>query len=75
MLRDDIFSGTQHGSGTPGTTPTARTMLWMDAWLEGFKACGAETEQMTANVTTSHAQKVSRRQTFLVTYFRKLGIL
>ncbi|KAG7257083.1 hypothetical protein CRUP_035025 [Coryphaenoides rupestris] len=30
-----IFSGTQQGSGTPGTMPTARTMLWMVAWLEG----------------------------------------
>lgn len=38
MLREDIFSGTQHGSGMPGTTPTARTMLWMVAWLDGFRA-------------------------------------
>lgn len=40
MLRDDILSGTQHGSGIPGTTPTALTMLWMVAWLDGFKAFG-----------------------------------
>lgn len=38
MLREDIFSGTQHGSGIPGTTPTARTMLWMVAWFDGFRA-------------------------------------
>ena len=30
-----ILSGTQQGSGTPGLMPTARTMLWMVAWLEG----------------------------------------
>jgi hypothetical protein len=37
MLREDIFSGTQQGSGIPGTTPTALTMLWMVAWFDGFK--------------------------------------
>lgn len=26
----------------PGTTPTARTMLWMVAWLEGFRDCGTK---------------------------------
>lgn len=39
MLREDILSGTQQGSGMPGTTPTALTILWMVAWLDGFKAC------------------------------------
>lgn len=34
-LRGLILSGTQQGSGTPGTIPTARTMLWMVAWLDG----------------------------------------
>lgn len=32
-------SGTQQGSGIPGTTPTALTMLWMVAWFDGFKDC------------------------------------
>lgn len=45
MLRDDILSGTQHGSGIPGTTPTALTMLWMVAWLDGFKACKSKIKQ------------------------------
>lgn len=31
ILSEDIFSGTQQGSGIPGTTPTARTILWMVA--------------------------------------------
>lgn len=31
ILSEDIFSGTQQGSGIPGTTPTALTMLWMVA--------------------------------------------
>lgn len=39
ILREDILSGMQQGSGMPGTTPTALTMLWMVAWLDGFKAC------------------------------------
>lgn len=29
--REFILSGTQHGSGMPGTIPTALTMLWMVA--------------------------------------------
>lgn len=37
MLSEDIFSGTQQGSGIPGTTPTALTILWMVAWFDGFK--------------------------------------
>lgn len=37
ILSEDIFSGTQQGSGIPGTTPTARTILWMVAWFDGFK--------------------------------------
>lgn len=45
MLREDILSGTQHGSGIPGTTPTALTMLWMVAWLDGFKACKSKIKQ------------------------------
>lgn len=31
ILSEDIFSGTQQGSGIPGTTPTALTILWMVA--------------------------------------------
>lgn len=34
-LRELILSGTQQGSGMPGTIPTALTMLWMVAWFEG----------------------------------------
>lgn len=45
ILREDILSGTQQGSGMPGTTPTALTMLWMVAWLDGFKACKRKTQQ------------------------------
>lgn len=37
ILSEDIFSGTQQGSGIPGTTPTALTILWMVAWFDGFK--------------------------------------
>lgn len=40
ILREDIFSGTQQGSGIPGTTPTALTILWMVAWFDGFKDFG-----------------------------------
>lgn len=40
MLSEDIFSGTQQGSGIPGTTPTALTILWMVAWFDGFKDFG-----------------------------------
>lgn len=39
ILREDILSGTQQGSGMLGTTPTALTMLCMVAWLDGFMAC------------------------------------
>lgn len=45
ILREDILSGTQQGSGMPGTTPTALTMLWMVAWLDGFMACKRKTRQ------------------------------
>lgn len=37
--REFILSGTQHGSGMPGTIPTALTMLWMVAWLDGRTIC------------------------------------
>lgn len=40
--RELILSGTQQGSGTPGTMPTALTMLWMVAWLDGRTTCKAE---------------------------------
>lgn len=45
ILREDILSGTQQGSGIPGMTPTALTMLWMVAWLDGFKACMRKIKQ------------------------------
>lgn len=34
-----ILSGTQQGSGMPGMMPTALTMLWMVAWLDGRTIC------------------------------------
>lgn len=40
--REFILSGTQHGSGMPGTMPTALTMLWMVAWLDGRTTCRRE---------------------------------
>lgn len=57
MLREDIFSGTQHGSGMPGTTPTARTMLWMVAWFEGFRACSRGTREVKNESLDDHTQQ------------------
>lgn len=42
--REFILSGTQQGSGMPGTMPTALTMLWMVAWLDGRTICKAGKE-------------------------------
>ena len=42
--REFILSGTQQGSGMPGMMPTALTMLWMVAWLDGRTICKAEKE-------------------------------
>lgn len=47
--REFILSGTQQGSGMPGTMPTALTMLWMVAWLDGRTICKSE-KNMVASV-------------------------
>lgn len=53
--RELILSGTQHGSGMPGTMPTALTMLWMVAWLDGRTIYKGEGSMVTSELCPPHS--------------------